>query len=354
MYDITIFPRGQKMKIRQKKAPGKTIKRPRFLYSPQYNPAGIDGYARAFIEHLQQKNYSPATIRTSALNLGFFIDWCFERSLMYPEDITRHVVDRYRKYLFRYRKPDGEPLAFRTQTQKLVQLRNLFSYLCKKHVLLYNPTFDLELPKTPRTLPRNVMTEQEVERVLALPDTETILGIRDRTIMEVLYSTGIRRGELVNLRIFDVSRDLGYLTIREGKGRKDRVIPIGERALLWLDKYLNESRPSLMIADDENALFLTNTGWSFSLDVMSNLIRNYIKASGIPKQGSCHMFRHTFATVMLEHGADIRHIQKMLGHTNLEATEIYTHVAIKALKDIHTACHPAKNERTPREELSWD
>ena len=160
-------------------------------------------------------------------------------------------------------------------------------------------------------------------------------------MLEMFYSTGMRRTELLRLRLYDVDREAGIVTIREGKGKKDRVIPIGERAVAWLDKYLDQARPQLVAEPDDGTLFLTVQGEPFGPNRLSGLVRDYVEAAGIGKHGACHLFRHTMATLMLEGGADIRFIQQMLGHARLDTTQIYTHVSIRMLKQIHSATHPA-------------
>ena len=151
----------------------------------------------------------------------------------------------------------------------------------------------------------------------------------------------------MGLSLFDLDRERGTVMIRQGKGKKDRMIPIGERALAWIDRYLESARPDLVIGRNNATLFLTNAGESFTPDRLTQLVRGYVNAADTGKSGSCHLFRHTMATLMLENGADIRYIQAMLGHAELSTTQIYTQVSIRKLKEIHTATHPAK-PRTAR------
>jgi integrase/recombinase XerD len=204
----------------------------------------------------------------------------------------------------------------------------------------------LELPKLERRLPKAILSAQEAESVINQPDIGEPLGLRDRAILETLYSTGIRRQELINLLVQDVDRERGTLFVRQGKGKADRMIPIGERAVQWIDKYLNETRPELACGQDEGRLFLSQYGTAISPNGLTLLVRNYIEKAHIGKRGSCHLFRHTMATLMLENGADIRFIQAMLGHVKLDTTQIYTQVSIKKLKEIHTLTHPAKARRS--------
>jgi len=206
--------------------------------------------------------------------------------------------------------------------------------------LLYNPASDLDLPRLEQRLPRAVLTITEAERVLSLPNVHDSLGLRDRAILETFYSTGIRRSELSHLRLYDIDHKRGTVVIRQGKGKKDRMIPVGERARIWIDKYAREARTELVLEPDDSTLFLTHEGESFTPNRLSQLVRDYVDKAALGKRGSCHLFRHTMATLMLEGGADIRFIQAMLGHVNLSTTQIYTRVSIRKLQEIHAATHP--------------
>lgn len=216
------------------------------------------------------------------------------------------------------------------------------SRFARQNHILYNPASDLELPRMERRLPRHVLNIREVETVLAVPDLSALIGIRDRAMLETFYSTGIRRMELINLGVTDIDEDRGTLMVRQGKGKKDRMIPIGDRALAWIGKYRDDVRPDLACGQDDGTLFLTTLGEAFVPNRMTQLVRNYVDAADIGKRGSCHLFRHTMATLMLENGADIRFIQAMLGHAELSTTQIYTQVSIRMLKQIHSATHPGR------------
>lgn len=186
----------------------------------------------------------------------------------------------------------------------------------------------------------------EAESVLNAVNLTTRIGIRDRAILETFYSTGMRRSELAKLNLDDLNRNSQLIMIRQGKGRKDRVVPIGTRALQWIDKYLQKVRDHFRGAPT-TALFLTARGKPFRSNNLSALVRGYIDAAGITKRGSCHMFRHTVATLMLEGGADLRSIQTLLGHESLNTTQIYTHVSIERLRDVHRQTHPSYEDRKP-------
>jgi integrase/recombinase XerD len=201
------------------------------------------------------------------------------------------------------------------------------------------------MPKVPQRLPRAVLSVSEVERILAVPDVEDTIGLRDRAILETLYSTGVRRKELCRLAVYDLDIERGTLLIREGKWKKDRFVPIGERALAWVEKYLLEARGRLVVEPDPRALFLGLLGEPLEPGWVTLRVCQYVRKA-LGRMAGCHIFRHTMATLMLEGGADIRFIQEMLGHSNLQSTQIYTRVALTKLKEIHTATHPgARLER---------
>ena len=306
------------------------------------DPNSLYHYLQRFLAWQRERNYSEATVRHAEECLRGFIVWCDERGLQRPQDITKPILERYQRYLFLYRKDNGQPLTPRTQRSRLTPMRGLFKWLAKQNHILYNPASDLDMPRHDHRLPKYILTAAEVETILAQADVGDGVGIRDRAILETFYSTGMRRTELVQLNVFDVDSDRGTVMIRQGKGMRDRMIPIGERALTWIEKYRDDVRPELVAGADEGRLFLTRYGEMFTPGRMSDLVRQYIDKAKLGKQGSCHLFRHTMATLMLENGADIRYIQAMLGHASLNTTQIYTQVSIRQLKDIHTATHPAR------------
>ncbi len=309
------------------------------------DPDGMVAYLNRYLDWLHIQNYSKATIKGRDHYLSVFIVWCDERSLKRPNEITKPILERYQRHLYLHRKKDGEPLSFRSQHTHLVPIRAWFKWLTRQNHILYNPASELDLPRLEKRLPKHVLSQSEVETVLNQTDTNDALGLRDRAMLETLYSTGMRRMELIGLKLYDIDVDRGTVMIRQGKGKKDRMIPIGERALAWTDKYLIEVRPELVTGIDEGVLYLTNLSEPFTPNRLTQLVRNYVQAAEIGKTGSCHLFRHTMATLMLEHGADIRFIQEMLGHANVSTTQIYTQVSIRQLKEIHTATHPARLEK---------
>jgi len=313
---------------------------PKPIIGDPNDPDGLVAYLNRYLDWLHIQNYSKATIKGRDHYLSVFIVWCDERSLKRPNEITKPILERYQRHLYLHRKKDGEPLSFRSQHTHLVPIRAWFKWLTRQNHILYNPASELDLPRLEKRLPKHVLNQSEVETVLNQTDMNGALGIRDRAILETLYSTGMRRMELINLKLYDIDVDRGTVMIRQGKGKKDRMIPIGERALAWIDKYLIEVRPELVTGLDEGVLYLTNLSQPFTPNRLTQLVRNYVQAAEIGKTGACHLFRHTMATLMLEHGADIRFIQEMLGHADVSTTQIYTQVSIRRLKEIHSATHP--------------
>ncbi len=315
---------------------------PRKKSLPEITHNGLTPYLVRFLEWGAVKGLSPRTTYTRDRSLRRFILWCDERGLGDPREITKPILERYQKYLYYYRKDDGEPLSYGSQHGLLSPVKAFFKYLARENHILYNPASELELPKQQRGLPKAVLSVEEVERILAAVDTDSPYGVRDRAMLETLYSTGVRRMELVNLQLYDIDAARQTLLVREGKGRKDRLLPLGDRALEWVERYRLEVRPGLARGADEGCLFLTDYGEPWRRGRLGDMVKKYLYHAGIDKPGACHLFRHAMATHMLDNGADIRFIQQMLGHSDLSTTQIYTQVSIEQLRAIHRATHPAK------------
>ena len=296
-----------------------------------------------YIEWMKVHNRTPDAIESRWSELKPFLAWAEERSLFHPEQITRSILESYQRSVWNYRKKNGKPLGISTQRAYLGALKYLFAWLCKQHALEANPASEIELPRSEQRLPIEALSIAEMEAILAQPNIADPLGIRDRTVMELFYSTGIRRAELVRLEIGDLNRERRLLRIRQGKGRKDRVVPVGGRAMRWLEKYLEDVRPLLTVKPEEQAPFLSGYGEPFNPDVLGRKVVLYIEQADVGRKGGAHLFRHTCATHLLEGGADIRYIQQLLGHAKLETTAIYTEVSIIQLQAVHAKCHPAKS-----------
>jgi integrase/recombinase XerD len=306
----------------------------------------MTAFDEAICDHLvwlASHGYAEGTLSGRRHHLIGLAGFLAEREITDPARVTPTHLDSYQRHLFHYKKRDGKPLSFRTQAQRLIPIKGFFAWLARSGAISFDPAATLVLPKTEHRLPEAVLSIEEVESVLACPDTTTALGVRDRAMLEVFYSSAIRRMELISLRVADVDHARGTLFVRQGKGGRDRHVPIGERARMWVQRYCDEARPSLSPTPDIDTLFLTVTGGSFAPDVLSRQVTAYMRAGAPDKHGSCHLFRHTTATLMLDAGADVRYVAEMLGHKKLETTMIYTRVSLIKLREVHSATHPAEN-----------
>jgi integrase/recombinase XerD len=221
-------------------------------------------------------------------------------------------------------------------------VKGFLRWAYRTRLLETDPSAGLELPRRPYTLPLSVLSAREVEVVLRSAQPHTAVGLRDRAMLELFYSTGLRRAEVAHLGVGDVDTSRGVVLVRSGKGQRDRVTPIGRRAVRWVTRYLRRGRPRLLREQDPGVLFLTARGRGFALNRLSERVSGYLTRAGFPKRGSCHLFRHTAATLLLEGGADIREVQEILGHRNLTTTARYTHVSIRRLQVVHARAHPAE------------
>jgi len=290
---------------------------------------------------LETHNYAEKTVLIRTIYIRDFVDWCQQRGLVDVQKINRFVLEEYQRELFTRRQSNGKVLSFATQRNRLVPLRTLFRWLVRQEYLEHDPAALLEMPRMERRLPKHTLTAREANKVLDQPNITQLVGIRDRAILEVLYSTGMRRGELAGLSVNDIDFEMGLVLVRQGKGRKDRLVPISKRAMDWIEHYIQKARPLFTrhnIYMDK--LFVGQSGDPVTVGHLSYMVTAYIKASGIKKTGSCHIFRHTAATLMLNNGADIRFIQQLLGHADLSTTQIYTQIAVGKLKEVHNKTHP--------------
>ncbi len=300
----------------------------------------LEFHIAEFLEWSQVRGFAETTIATRKRELDRLHRWLSERGVTRTSEVTKPMMDRYQRWLFHYRKANGQPLTFLTQKNRLMPLRTFFSWATRTNRILYNPAADLELPRVEQRLPAAVLTATEVETVMCGPDLTDPLGVRDRAILELFYATGIRRAEMLRVRLFDFDFERRALSIRQGKGKRDRTVPVTERAMAWVLRYLTDVRPRLVMEPDDGWLFLTFDGEPLAPLTLSYIARRYVQMADVGKSGSCHLFRHSVATLLLEAGVDIRWIQALLGHANLTSTQIYTRVSVSALGAIVDAAHP--------------
>ncbi len=302
-----------------------------------------------FIASCRLRSFSEHTIKSYQRGLNDFIQWCDDRDIQHPENLLSQHLNSYRRGVFHYRSKSGEPLKHSSQMTFLTPVRSFFSWLTEKQVLAFNPAASMDMPRVSQALPKNILSNKEVEAIIAEVDVTAPLGLRDRALLELTYSTGIRRSELANLKVQDINLSSGWILVEQGKGGKDRRIPVGERACLWLKKYLLDQRPYLLRNQNHEAVFVYKNGKPMSADKVYRCIHSYIEAANIGKHGGSHMLRHAMATHMLERGSDIRFIQKMLGHEQLTSTQIYTRVQDNKLKEVHSRTHPAQIKQRGRD-----
>ena len=307
-----------------------------------------------YFMHLLMNNWSQATINRRKYSLGRLLGWLAERGIDSVDELTVANLEAYRRSLFHHRnEKTGKPLKFCTQASYLSAMKHWTTWLHKENWVTADHGQSIPLPKAEHRLPAGYLSMSEAESVCNETDIKTAIGLRDRSILEVFYSTGMRRSELANLQLDDIDYERRLIMIRLGKGRRDRVVPIGQRAMEWLDKYVKDIRPEL-VREPSDVLFLTSLGNRFNVVTLSQLVRDYLTAAGIKRRGSCHMLRHTMATLMLENGADLRSLQTLLGHKNLNTTAIYTHVTIQRLREVHDKTHPAKPDKPSTKAESED
>ena len=299
----------------------------------------FEQYLQAYADWRGATGISEQTINRQGYLLRQFIRWCEDRGLHDPQAITLNIIERYQRHLYHYRRENGQALSLGAQRNRLTPLKGFFAWLVRERYIAFNPASELQLPRPHKRLPKAILTESEIGAVLDAA-LDGVYGLRDRAIIETLYATGIRRNELAHLKCDDIDLQQGTLMVREGKGKKDRLLPIGQRACGWIGRYVEALRPELVTGTDPGWLFLTEYGEVMIDKRLSERVKRLLQKAGIDKPGACHLFRHAMATRMLENGADIRFIQAMLGHADISTTQVYTQVAISQLKAVYGRTHP--------------
>jgi len=283
-----------------------------------------------FLDMLWAENgLSDNTLNAYGSDLRIFAKWLQKRSLLEVSqgDISQFLALRYK-----------QGISNRSAARILSSLRRFYQYLLRENQVASNPVALIESPHLGRYLPDS-LSEEDVEKLLAAPETSTALGFRDRTMLETLYATGLRVSELVGLRMEQLNFRMGVLRVT-GKGNKERLVPIGEEALFWLQEYMLKMRKTLLLDRQCDYVFVTNRAAAMTRQAFWHNIKRYAKKADIQKHLSPHTLRHAFATHLLNHGADLRVVQLLLGHTDLSTTQIYTHIARERLKDLHSRFHP--------------
>jgi len=285
-----------------------------------------------FIDHLWlEDGLSKNTLNSYRLDLNLFSQWL-------NKDLEKNILDVSQADIQEY-------LAFKFPTSKsrsisrlLATLRRLFRYLLRENKITIDPTLEIQSPKIPKSLPKS-LSEEDIESLLAAPNLEKSSGLRDKAMLELLYACGLRVSELVNILLTELSLTEGIVRVT-GKGSKTRLVPMGEEAVDWIKKYINEGRKDILKQQSSKYLFVTLRGQAMTRQAFWYLIKRYSILAKINKPMSPHILRHAFATHLINHGADLRVVQVLLGHSDISTTQIYTHVARERLKNLHESHHP--------------
>jgi integrase/recombinase XerD len=286
-----------------------------------------------FCDHLWlEDGLADLTLAAYRRDLQAFAGWLEKERTSGLDTVVAGDIEAYLAWRFAHR---AQP---RSAARYTSALKRFYRYLLRENLITTDPTLNLDGPKLPRSLPKT-LTETDVERLLDSADTATPLGLRDRAMLETLYATGLRVSELVGLKLTAVNLNDGVLRVT-GKGNKDRLVPLGEEAVQWLQRYLSDARPLLLNRKLSDAMFVTARGDGMTRQAFWYLIKRHAHSAGITRPLSPHTLRHAFATHLLNHGADLRVVQMLLGHSDISTTQIYTHVARERMKQLHAQHHP--------------
>ena len=304
----------------------------------------------SYRKHLQALNRAPKTVKQYVQWVQRFFDFAETQGVKTPADVTSAHLIAYQKHLAGLVNKKGRISNVKVQNHHMIGIVMFLRYLCAEGILAHDPTLHVQYAKVPEELPRDILSVAEIKKMLRTPDVQTVMGYRDRVILEVFYSTGIRKHELLSLTVDDVNLESGVLMIRQGKGSKDRVVPLGRIAGKYLETYMNGIRPTLLqirtleTKPQEKRLFLSMRGLPLSKNALADRIEQYRRRAGIAHPVTPHTFRHSCATHMIRNRANIRHVQEMLGHMNLNTTEKYLHLTITDLKEAHHKFHPREKD----------
>jgi integrase/recombinase XerD len=293
-----------------------------------------------YLDELRRRNYAARTLQEYGYDLGDLCRFLEGKNLPEVEKISSTVLSDYQRWLFYQPTEQGTARSVGTQNKKIAPVRGLFRFLTVEGIVMRDPAKDLERGREPRRLPRNILTPREAKRILDGIATDTVKGYRARVILEVFYATGIRRNELINLRVGDVNLDEELLTVREGKGGHDRVVPLSSMACRFLETYLKGIRPKIVKNPNDDHLFLSMWGKIMDKDALNVMIKRHTRQAGVKKHVTCHVWRHTCATHLVQNNANLRHVQEMLGHRSLTTTERYLQLTVTDLKQAHRKFHP--------------
>lgn len=290
-------------------------------------------YLNGFLEYLKfEKGLSENTLEAYGRDLTKFLVYLKQRKIEHPGEVKRpHILDFLGQLL-------DEGAAFSSSARHLSSIKSFFRFLVLEGIITINPTDNLESPKIQRKLPE-VLTVQEVDQLLSNPNVVSLTGLRDRAMFELMYATGLRVSELLSLEVDDVNLSAGYVRCL-GKGRKERIVPVGQTASFWVERYIGRSRQKLIKGTVNRILFVNAKGRKMTRQGFWKLLNKHVDQAGITKEVTPHTLRHSFATHLLENGADLRSVQEMLGHADISTTQIYTHLTKTHLREVYQKSHP--------------
>ncbi len=294
----------------------------------------------AFQSDLQLRNYSVRTVADYGYNLRLLFQFLEQRQITEIQNLTPVLLSDFQRWVYFQPTRRGTPRGVVSQNGVLAAVKSFCRFLKAEGYLANDPARSVEYARAPHTLPRNVLTPEEAKRIIETVDTTTVLGYRDRTILEVLYATGIRNEELRNLKVSDVNLEEGLLRVNHGKGDKDRVTPLGQMACRILESYLKAIRPQLLGSRQSNRLFLSFRGKPMDAHSVGDLVKRHARLASVNKHVTPHVWRHTCATHLIKNNANLRHVQDLLGHGSLATTERYLRLTISDLKEAHAKFHP--------------
>jgi integrase/recombinase XerD len=301
----------------------------------------INAAIAAYLNHLKLAGCSYYTVRAARYGLARFARFAEHEQVVQIEQLNQETVAEYQQELYFCLTAKGKPLTLRSQSQLLSNVKGFCRFLKEKDYLIHDPADSLKLPKKPRRLPRVILSEKEVQKLLLAPDMRTNRGYRNRIILELLYDTAIRRAEVAAIGLADLDLAGGFILIH-GKGDKQRVVPVSARVCDLVQNYVLMIRPAFIGGQDPGYLIVNRWGARMNANGIWAVVKRCAQLAGIKKNVSTHTLRHTCATHMLKNGAPVRYLQEMLGHESLESTQIYTHVTINDLKQIHAKYHPCQ------------
>lgn len=279
-----------------------------------------------------ERGLSENTIASYGIDLKLFLEYLRKNEIPSFKQVNNEVIVNYMQSEKNNNKANSSIL------RSVSSLRKFFQYLAQEKIIEKDPMLLIDTPKKKQHLPQ-VLTKEEVEKLLHSPNTGQVLGLRDRAMLELMYATGLRISEIINLKLEDLHLTMGTLQTL-GKGHKERIVPVGDEAIKWINRYLEEARPKLLKQKRSNYLFLNFHGNNLTRQGVWKNLKAEVRKAGIQKNITPHTLRHSFATHILENGADLRIVQELLGHADISTTQIYTHLSNKQLADIYNRAHP--------------